>query len=61
MLEPCFSDNIRIEELPLGRGHVINPRWVLKDTIRTFVGIHNERVLHEARRNGWITCGYLAD
>jgi len=61
VLEPCFSDKIRIEQLPVGRGHVINPRWVLKDTIRMFVGIHNEHVLDQARRNGWITCGYLSD
>lgn len=59
VLEPCFSDQVRVEQLPIGRGHVINPRWVLKDTIRTFVGIHNERVLDQARRNGWVTCGYL--
>lgn len=61
VLEPCFSGQISIQQLPVGRGHVINPHWVLKDTIRTFVGIHNERVLDHARRNGWVTCGYLAD
>jgi hypothetical protein len=60
-LEPCFSDQVRIEQLPVGRGHLINPRWVLKDTIRTFVGLHNERVLDHARRNGWITCGYFSE
>ena len=61
VLEPCFTEQVRIEQLPVGRGHLINPRWVLKDTIRTFVGIHNERVLDQARRNGWITCGAFYD
>src|SRR6188508_3088823 len=32
VLEPCLTNNIRIQELPIGPGHLINPRWVLKDT-----------------------------
>jgi hypothetical protein len=59
ILEPCVTDDVRIEELPLGAGHVINPRWVLKEVIDNFVDFHNDVVFEQARRNGWLTCGYL--
>src|SRR5688572_23379300 len=42
VLEPCVTDNVRIEKLPLGRRHLLNPRWVLKDVILTFVDFHND-------------------
>jgi hypothetical protein len=61
VLEPCVTDNVRIQQLPVGPGHVINPRWALEDVIRTFVGVHNDLALEQARRNGWLTCDYLSE
>ena len=39
--DPCIARNVDFQALPVGPGHVINPHWVLRETIVTFADLHN--------------------
>jgi hypothetical protein len=47
--DPRVPSEVRFRMLPIGSGHVINPRWVLADVIATFADYHNEMVIARAR------------
>ena len=46
--DPLVPGEVRFRLLPIGRGHVINPHWVLADVIATFADYHNEMVIDRA-------------
>jgi hypothetical protein len=50
--DACPAGNIDVEVLPIGPGHLINPRWVLRENISTFVALHNASVIDHARALG---------
>jgi len=50
--DACPAGSIEVETLPIGPGHVINPRWVLRDYIVTFAALHNAIVIDRARALG---------
>jgi hypothetical protein len=50
--EGCSAGSIDFEVLPIGPGHLINPSWVLRDNIATFVALHNAIVIERARASG---------
>jgi hypothetical protein len=50
--DACNAGAMEIETLPIGPGHVINPRWVLRKNIGTFVELHNAIVFDQAREAG---------
>jgi hypothetical protein len=45
LVDPRVLRRVRFQELPVGPGHVINPRWVLRDVMATFVDVHNAMVV----------------
>jgi len=51
----CGTGVIEVETLPIGSGQLIDPRWVLRTNIETFVSLHNGIVLGQAREAG--LCG----
>lgn len=50
--DACTAGIIEVETLPIGAGHLINPRWVLRENIVTFVALHNAIVIDRARALG---------
>lgn len=42
---PCIPDHVGFTELPIGPGHLFNPRWALRDAIVTFAELHNQMVI----------------
>jgi hypothetical protein len=48
----CNAAAIEVETLPIGPGQLINPRWVLRKNIETFVALHNAVVIDQAREAG---------
>ncbi len=48
----CDAGAIEVEILPIGPGQLINPRWVLRKNIETFISLHNAIVLDQAREAG---------
>jgi hypothetical protein len=43
--DPCVPNYVGFTELPLGSGHLINPRWALRRAIVSFTELHNLMVL----------------
>jgi len=43
--DPDVPASVGFQVLPIGPGHVINPRWALRDTIVTFAELHNLLVI----------------
>jgi len=50
--DACSAGSIDVEVLPIGPGHLIDPRWVLRDNIATFISLHNAIVIDWARASG---------
>jgi hypothetical protein len=50
--DACSAGAIEVEVLPIGPGQLINPRWVLRQNIETFVALHNAIVIDQAREAG---------
>jgi hypothetical protein len=50
--DACSAGSIDVEVLPIGPGHLINPRWILRENIATFVAVHNAIVIDQARASG---------
>jgi hypothetical protein len=42
---PCVPNHVGFTALPIGPGHLINPRWALRDAIVTFAELHNQMVI----------------
>jgi hypothetical protein len=47
----CDAGAIQVEILPIGSGRLINPRWVLRKNIQTFIDLHNQIVIEHARQD----------
>jgi hypothetical protein len=41
---------IGLKVLPIGPGHLINPRWAMRDVFETFVGLHNAMLIDRCER-----------
>jgi hypothetical protein len=50
--DACAEGTIEVETLPIGPGHLINPRWILRENIATFAALHNAIVIDRARALG---------
>jgi hypothetical protein len=50
--DACPAGAIEVETLPIGPGQLINPHWVLRQNIMTFVAMHNAIVIDRARALG---------
>jgi hypothetical protein len=50
--DACGAGSLDVEVLPIGPGHLINPRWVLRDNIATFIALKNAIVIDQARGLG---------
>jgi hypothetical protein len=42
---PCVPNHMGFTTLPIGPGHLINPRWALRDAIVSFSDLHNQLVI----------------
>lgn len=54
--DPCAPDDVGFETLPVGPGHLINPRWVLRDVIVTFAELHNQMLIASWHRDPTGAC-----
>jgi hypothetical protein len=43
--DPCIARKVDFQALPVGPGHLVNPRWVLRETIVTFAELHNAMLI----------------
>ena len=50
--DACSAGSIDVDVLPIGPGHLINPRWILRENVATFVALHNAVVIDRARALG---------
>jgi hypothetical protein len=50
--DACNAGAVDVETLPIGPGQLINPRWVLRKNLETFVALHNAIVIDQAREAG---------
>ena len=48
--DPDVPEGVEFQVLPVGPGHVIDPRWALRDTIVTFAELHNLMLIEEYRQ-----------
>jgi len=46
------AGTIEVETLPIGPGQLIDPHWVLRENVVTFVALHNAIVIDRARALG---------
>ena len=54
--DPCVPVGVDTQVLPLGPGHVINPRWALRRAIVTFADTHNALVIDRWHRSDTRAC-----
>jgi hypothetical protein len=40
--DPEVPGGVGLQVLPIGPGHLVNPRWALRDVIVTFAEVHNQ-------------------
>jgi hypothetical protein len=45
VVDRCAPGDVGFETLPVGPGYLINPRWVLRDTIVSFAELHNQMLI----------------
>ena len=57
---PCAANSIGFTTLPVGPGHLINPRWALRETIVTFAELHNLMVIDRWQQDALTSCDDLA-
>ena len=41
---------IGLTVLPIGPGHLFNPRWAMRDAFETFVDLHNAMLIDRCER-----------
>jgi hypothetical protein len=44
-VDPSVPSDVQVDVLPIGPGHLLDARWVLRDVLVTFVDLHNAMVL----------------
>jgi hypothetical protein len=49
--DPCVPAGVHFEVLPIGPGHLVNPRWALRDAIVTFADLHNAMLIDRIHRD----------
>jgi hypothetical protein len=47
---PGVPGAIGLTVLPIGPGHLINPRWAMRDAVDTFVDLHNAMLIDRCER-----------
>ncbi len=45
LADPCVPNYVGFTSLPVGPGHLVNPRWALRRAIVSFTELHNLMVL----------------
>ncbi len=58
--EGSADAGIGFATLPVGPGHLINPRWALRESIVTFAELHNLMVLERWQQDSFGNCDDLA-
>jgi hypothetical protein len=53
LADPCLPPATRVVSLPVGSGHLVNPRWALRRTIVTFADVHNAMVIERWHHGAW--------
>ena len=48
--------NVDVTTLPVGPGHLINPRWALRESIVTFAELHNLMVVERWEQDHPVNC-----
>ncbi len=57
MVNPCIARNVTFEALPVGPGHLVNPRFALRESIVTFAELHNAMVIERTLQLSTDLCG----
>jgi hypothetical protein len=63
--DPCGAltavrfPTVDVTTLPVGPGHLINPRWALRESIVTFAELHNLMVIERWEQDHPVTCDFL--
>jgi hypothetical protein len=52
LTDPRVLSHVRFEELPVGPGYLIEPRWALRGVVVTFVDVHNLMVVEQLLDSG---------
>jgi hypothetical protein len=58
--DPCVPAGVGFEVLPIGPGHLINPRWALRAAIVTFVEVHNQLLIDRSHQDSDGACSATA-
>lgn len=53
VFDPCVPGTVGFTLLPVGPGHLINPRWALRDAIVTFADLHNAMLIDRLHSDGF--------
>jgi len=56
----CVLNDLGFALLPAGPGHLLNPRWVLRDVIVTFAELHNQMLIDRVHRDAAGPCAATA-
>ena len=56
----CVPSDVGFEVLPLGPGHLLNPRWALRDAIVTFAELHNQMLIARSHQDPTGACAASA-
>jgi hypothetical protein len=59
--DPCVPNDVGFAVLPIGPGHLIDPHWALRDTIITFVELHNQILIARAHEDPTGLCAETGD
>jgi len=51
----CLPKDVGVYVLPVGEGHLLNPRFAMRDVVLTFADVHNQIVLDRAG----VACGEI--
>jgi len=49
-VDSAVPGTIGLTVLPIGPGHLINPRWAMRDAVDTFVDLHNAMLIDRCER-----------
>ena len=52
----CLPGDTPVASLPVGPGHLINPRWALRESIVTFADFHNAMLIDRSLGGDWGAC-----
>jgi hypothetical protein len=56
----CVPEDVGFELLPIGPGHLLNPRWALRDNIVTFAELHNQMLIARSHEDPAGACAATA-